>query len=354
MGEIENNVFSTFFFKNISISKSLNQSNINLHMKQLLCICSILLVLIYGCQSNSSKIPEPGLDLQTTSNLPVLVGPDIISTSLYERDFALSPQGDEIIFTRGDHRQKKRCLVVIKKSDTGWGMPEILNISGTYQDIEPFYHNDGKRLYFASNRPIYGDSTRTDYNIWYSDRVEGQWGNPVPLDSIINSKGDEFYPSLAQNGNLYFTATRSDGVGKEDIFISRWENGAYQMPKVLDTAINSPFYEFNAYVSPAEDFIIFSAFGRPDDLGGGDLYISQRDTAGQWMTSRNLGEIVNSNTLDFCPFVDWNTRQLYFTSDRRSPIPETITTIEDLTSLSLGILNGYGNIYKISLDAILQ
>lgn len=322
-------------------------------MRNLKHICSFLIVFGYGCQTNHTPGPAIALDLAATSAYPTLVGPDIISTPLYERDFALSPQGDEIIFTRGDQRQKRRCLVVVKKSEAGWGVPEILNLSGTYHDIEPFYHKEGNRLYFASNRPIYGDSTRTDYNIWYSDRVSGQWGNPVPLDSIINSKGDEFYPSVAQNGNLYFTASRADGLGKEDIFMSRWAHGSYQQPMVLDAAINSPFYEFNAYVSPAEDFIIFSAFGRPDDIGGGDLYISQKDASGQWLPSRNLGAVVNSNTLDFCPFVDWNTRQLYFTSDRRSPIPETITSIEDLKAMSLSILNGYGNIYKISLDALL-
>ena len=43
-------------------------------------------------------------------------------------------------------------------------------------------------------------------------------GEPVPLNENINTSGDEFYPSLASNGNLYFTATKEEGIGREDIY----------------------------------------------------------------------------------------------------------------------------------------
>lgn len=270
----------------------------------------------------------------------------------YERDIAISPQGDEIIFTRGDYKQNHRCLVSIRKRKGQWGEPEIINISGVFQDIEPFFSNKGDRLYFASDRPIYGDSTRNDYNIWYSDRIDSAWSEPIPLDSIINTKGDEFYPSLSNKGNLFYTATRANGIGLEDIFRSALVDGKYQTPEPLPTEINTSFYEFNAFISPNEDYIIFGSYGRDDDLGGGDLYISEKDTSGKWKKAKNLGEKVNTPFLDFCPFVDWEERNFYFTSEKVTTSNKKIKDIEELEQISNSINNGFGNIYKISFEEI--
>src|SRR5690606_24289710 len=106
-------------------------------------------------------------------------------------------------------------------------------------------------------RPVGADSTRSDYNIWVSDRTGHTWGEPQPLMQEINSRQDEFYPSVSRNGNLYFTSVRENGVGSEDIFVSRWVDGSYLYPEPLDSAINTSTYEFNAYVTPDEDLIIF-------------------------------------------------------------------------------------------------
>ena len=61
--------------------------------------------------------------------------PDFVSNSLYERDIAISPEGNEIIYTLGDYKQTTRCLVAIKKKGDTWGKKEILGFSGQYNDI---------------------------------------------------------------------------------------------------------------------------------------------------------------------------------------------------------------------------
>lgn len=315
-------------------------------------LLSLLFIFQLSCQSIKNESDNHIIDLYAAPKIPTIFGENIISTQFYERDITISPQGDEIIFTRGDYKQNYRCLVSIKKRNGQWGKPEIINISGVFQDIEPFFSNMGNRLYFASNRPIYGDSSRNDYNIWYSDRIDNAWSAPTPLDSIINTKGNEFYPSLSDKGNLFFTAARTNGIGREDIFMSALADGEYQLPEPLPTEINAAFYEFNAFISPKEDYIIFSSYGRDDDLGGGDLYISEKDTSGKWKIAKNLGEIVNSPFLDFCPFVDWEERNLYFTSERATTIHKKIKNIEELEQISHSLENGFGNIYKISFEEL--
>lgn len=312
----------------------------------------VLAFFLLNCQTNTEEPKAYSINIQTTADHLMLFGENVISTPLYQRDLAISPQRNELIYTLGDYKQNKRCLVVLNQINENWTDAKILNISGKYQDIEPFYSNNGNRLYFASNRPIYNDITRDDYNIWYSDRIEDGWSEPIALDSIINTRGDEFFPSLSDKGNLFFTATRDDGIGREDIFMSEFIDNEFTTPKPLPGEINTSKFEFNAYISPEENLIIFSSFGRSDGFGGGDLYISRKDDSGNWTASKNLGELINSNKLDYCPFVDWKSRNFYFTSERMLLDTKKLENIGELKGLSNSALNGFGNIFKIGFDKL--
>ena len=281
-----------------------------------------------------------------------LFAPGFVSTDLYERDLAIAPDFNMFIYTLADYRQRIRCLVGITKVDGQWQAPEILSFSGKHHDIEPFFSADGQRLYFASNRPIYGDTTRSDYNIWYADKKDERWGEAVPLDTMINTRSDEFYPSLSRNGNLYFTATRTDGLGREDIFMAEWSDDHYLAPVPLPEAVNSNLFEFNAFIDPEERYIIFSSFGRSDGLGGGDLYISEKDAQDNWLPARNLGPAINSDKLDYCPFVDARELNFYFTSERSNALKERIDHPNSIDSLAAQITNGCGNIYRLNFTQL--
>jgi len=306
----------------------------------------ITLVLLVSCNlQNGDKI-----NIDTAPSETSLFGKGIISTPLYERDFAISPEGDEIIYTLGDYTQKHRFLVCIKKDTQGWGKRKLMPFSGTYQDIEPFFSMDGKELYFASDRPMPGDTAAGDYNIWMTTRNGNKWSEPQSLDTIINGPGNEFYPAVSKKGNLYFTATRSHGVGAEDIFVSKKIKGIYQPPVPLDSAVNSKNYEYNAWVSPDEDIIIFGSYGREDGLGGGDMYISKKRNDGTWEQAQNMGAGINSTALDFCPFVDLKHGIFYFTSTRAPAFPRKITEVDTLVLKANAIQNGLGNIYHINQE----
>lgn len=311
----------------------------------------ITLLSFLACQK--STIVNQSINLAATDSLSLLAE-SVISTHLYERDLAISPNQDQIIYTIGDMKQRTRCLVSFSKhNDNEWQGPDILPISGSHQDIEPFFSPDGKRLYFASNRPM-PETSSSDYNIWYTDIVDGSYQEPIPLDTIINTAGNEFYPSVSNNGNLYFTASRVDGIGREDIFVSYWLENKYSLPIVMDSAINTPLFEFNAYISPDESFIIFSSYGRSDDYGGGDLYVSSKNPDNTWSNAQNLGPVINSAQLDFCPFVDLSNHVFYFTSERVGPYNSPITSVNQLQQISMTARNGFGNIYKIDFSEVLK
>jgi hypothetical protein len=317
-------------------------------MKKVLVVPAALFLLI---QCNSDK--QNTIDLNYHPQKLEIFAPGYISTNLYERDMAISPDGNELIYTLSDYKQSRRCLVIVNKNDNTWGDKEILSFSGIYSDIEPFFSFDGNKLYFASNRPVGIDTARTDYNIWVSERTNRGWGEPKALPPDINTLQDEFYPSLGKNNNLYFTSARENGHGKEDIYLSRYVDGVYLEPVPLDTNVNTATYEFNAYVNPEENLIIFSSYGRKDDLGGGDLYFSKKDQNGNWQPSVNMGSMVNSDKLDYCPFLDIPRGNFYFTSDRIETLSRRIENVSEIDHLANNILNGMGNIYRINLDQLM-
>lgn len=310
----------------------------------------IIVLLIVNLMNQCRPDRRQEIDLDFSPDKVELFAEGIISTRLYERDIAISPDKDEIIYTLSDYRQLKRCLVSNKRKGNQWENGRILGFSGTYNDIEPFISPEGDKLYFASDRPIFNDSARNDFNIWVSEKNKDGWSEPQPLDAIINTERDEFYPSLAKNGNLYFTSVRENGQGSEDIFVSRLVNGTYTAPEPLDTAVNSPTYEFNAYISPDEDLIIFSSYGRKDDSGGGDLYYSRKNKDGKWEKAVNMGSGINSDKLDYCPFLDVSTGNFYFTSDRVISSGKKINTVSELDSFANGVFNGTGNIFRIRMQ----
>lgn len=278
------------------------------------------------------------------------------STGFSERDFALSPDGSELFYTLQSPQGVFQTIVYRKKDATGqWSKPEIAPFAGKYSDLEPAFSADGKQLYFASNRPIQGTMPK-DFDIWVVSKQNNQWGEPQNIGAPVNTNEDEFYPSIARNGNLYFTAAYKTAIGKEDIFVSKPENGKYTEPVPLDTAINSKTYEFNAFVSPDEDYIIFTSYGRKDDTGRGDLYMSVKDAKGKWLPAQNL-TMLNSNRLDYCPFVSPDKKVLFFTSERiniPNAYPNKPAKIDELLKAFSSPQNGSDDIYWVSFEKVLE
>jgi len=90
------------------------------------------------------------------------------------------------------------------------------------------------------------------------DKVDDVWSKPKNIGMPINTKAHEFYLSLTNNGDLFFTAERAGVIGREDIFVSRLKEGVYQEPTSIKGGVNTKYFEFNAYVSPNESYLIFS------------------------------------------------------------------------------------------------
>ncbi|BDD11500.1 hypothetical protein FUAX_39320 (plasmid) [Fulvitalea axinellae] len=270
------------------------------------------------------------------------------------RDFTLSSNGQEAYTTIQSNLGDISVIVRIKKINTRWGEPTIVPFSGKYKDLEAFLSPDNLRLYFVSNRPLDSSSDQPkDFDIWYVERsdINAEWGAPKNVGSPVNTSYDEFYPSVTANKNLYFTSDNPGSKGKDDIYYCAWNNSGYSEPINLGDSINTNGYEFNSFVSPDETFLIFTGYNRKGGLGSGDLYISFRDNTSHWSKAINLGPEINSKFMDYCPFFDSTSGELYFTSKRRSF--EKINNFKSIEALLKELNkdeNGLSRIYRITVD----
>jgi Tol biopolymer transport system component len=281
---------------------------------------------------------QSSIQLSATDS-PKVFGPGIISDGFSNRDMAISPDGNDLFYTLQWTNGLFSLILHSKKSNGEWTKPETAWFSGRFNDLEPAFSPDGNELFFTSNRPLgRNDSSRKDYDIWYLKKKGDSWEGPFNSGPVINTGSDEFYPSLAKNGDLYFT--RDNGEEKDDIFLSVFKDGKYETPHPLPPSINSKGYDFNAFIDPDENYIIFSSYKRADDLGGGDLYFCLRK-AGEWQPANHFGPEINSPALDYSPFVSWDHQYFFFTSKKqlvKFPFqqPKTIGEIRE-------ILQSYGN-----------
>ena len=150
--------------------------------------------------------------------------PSINLPKRHEASAAISPNGKTIVFARSadlkDDESKEVDLYISNKTGLGeWTEPELLPISNPkYWDSTPIFSPDGKRLYFASNRP--GGFGGVD--IWRANRRgKNAWGKVINIGSKINTEGNELFPFVAKNGNLYFSSDGHVGLGGLDVFVAK-------------------------------------------------------------------------------------------------------------------------------------
>lgn len=161
-------------------------------------------------------------------------------------------------------------------------------------------------------------SEKNDHDIWYVERIENGWSEPVNAGPNINSDGNEYYISFLHDGTMYFSSNVKAPDERRfdfDIYASSVLDEEFQKAIPLGDSINTPDYEADVFIDPNESYIIFCA-SRQDGLGQGDLYISFKNTDGTWTKSKNMGRPINSENHELCPFVSQDGKYFFYTSNR--------------------------------------
>ena len=156
-------------------------------------------------------------------------------------------------------------LHIYQRAENGWvSEPFPYNNVKEYSVGHAALSMDGLTLYFASDMP--GGYGGTD--IWYSERqTDGKWGTPINAGPVVNSAGDELFPTIGPDGSLYFSSDGFPGMGGLDIFKSVGKKTQWSAPENLRYPINSASDDF-AYVIAEENETNVRGFLSSDRRGG--------------------------------------------------------------------------------------
>jgi Tol biopolymer transport system component len=186
------------------------------------------------------------------------------------------------------------------------------------------------------------------------ERTETGWGKPKPFNSLINTP-ESFAgcPTIANNGNLYFFSDRAEGIGGQDIWMSRFLNGAYEKPQNLGDSVNTEDFDFDPFIAPDETYIIFTRIDKKRK-GDADLFISFRRSDNTWTKATNMGDKINSKGWEFCPTVSPDGKYIFFTSRRKSGkgFSEIPITYEEKIKILNSPGNGNTDIYWVDAKII--
>lgn len=309
----------------------------------------------YGGTSAFPELTGPYLGQEPPGLEPEIFAPGIVSTGLATRDVAMTPDGNELYFavTLGG-----RTMIMETHRESGvWTEPAVAPFSGRYLDIEPAISPDGQRFYFLSTRPQPGQEERSGWvyqDIWVMDREGEGWGEPYNLGPPINSDAPEYFPSITNDGTLYFTREGEDRVSAT--WRSRFVDGAFAEPEKLGPEVNCGSNRFNVYVAPDESFAIVPSVGREDSLGGVDYYVVFRSDDDTWSEPINMGPAINQpEGREWSASLSPDAKYLFFMTSRAygdTEIPLASKSISDLLRLTTAPGWGSSDIWWVSAQVI--
>jgi peptidoglycan-associated lipoprotein len=219
------------------------------------------------------------VDLNTIAKLPEGINDNIRN----EGCVTFSPDGKTMVFAKGNSEKKKGGgadvdLYISRYRNNVWSEPIPININTQFKneadpdaknyswDSTPAFSQDGRTLYFASNRK--GGYGGTDL---YSAQMDsrGRFTRVRNLGPEINTPGDELFPYIAEDAKLYFASDAHPGYGGLDLFVVKRANGKTQIEN-LGQPMNSSDDDFGIFLfKPDRGFF---ASNRSGGKGDDDIY----------------------------------------------------------------------------------
>src|SRR5664280_1432501 len=177
-------------------------------------------------------------------------------------------------------------------------------INSSNNDFNPVVSDKEDLLVFSRSQAFYDA-------VMYSTKVNGAWTEPKNMNELLKVDRDLFPTSISKDGkDLYlYSSADYDGI----IYTSRFENGTWSPLVKLNDNINTKYWESHATISHDNKKLYFTS-NRKGTYGGLDIYVSNRDSTGDWGPAVNLGPVINTPYNEETPFLSDDDKTLFFSS----------------------------------------
>ncbi len=204
--------------------------------------------------------------------------------------------------------------------DAPWGDPQRLPDHINTDDGEEHSVSlspDGHWMYFSST--ALGSYGGFDIFKSYRNDVTDElaWEEPENLGRDVNTGQTDVCVIYHQEENsdlasLYFTSNREGTTGQLDTWRIGYDprTGEYTEAENI-LSVSSP--RKDAHLDPEAGFVWTE---REGGFGGGDIWHSDRDDDGNWLSPVNLGSSINTEYEEQLPSPFDHGRIIYFPSDR--------------------------------------
>jgi outer membrane protein OmpA-like peptidoglycan-associated protein len=224
------------------------------------------------------------------------MGPGV-NTPLHDYSPIISADGNTLIFTSNRSEDERAIkahtnyedIYITRKNGQAWDEPKHIssNINQKYNDAAASLSPDGKTLF------LYWEEGAGD--IYISQFDGNDWSSPKPLNKNINtSMFWETSASVSADGKkLYFASNRPGGFGELDLYVSELDSrGEWGKAVNMGPVINTPENEDAPFIHADGKTLYFSSDGHPN-LGNSDIFVSV-SIAGNWQKPENLGWPINT------------------------------------------------------------
>lgn len=167
------------------------------------------------------------------------------------------------------------------------------------------------------NKIIFTRKTSNNEDFYTSVKEQGKWSSAKALSASINTfEFNEGAQCISPDGNyLFFTGcNRPDGLGRCDIYISKWEGSEWSKPFNIGAPINTSGWESQPSIS-ADGRTLYFVSTRNGGRGGYDIWKSDLMQEGSWSVPVNLGPDINTEYDEQSPFIHPDDQTLYFSSN---------------------------------------
>ncbi len=178
-------------------------------------------------------------------------------------------------------------------------------INNNFSNVNAVVSSNDQYMVFISELKFYDA-------IFFSEKIGENWGTPINITPDIKSDGDYFPCYLSPDGDTLLLF-RYDGYSG-DLYLSKFDNGKWQVPNKLSKNINSKSLETHGCLS-ADGKTIYFVSDRKGGYGGLDIYKSTfNETLNDWGEAVNLGPEINTALNEETPQISEDGKILYFSS----------------------------------------